>query len=756
MFKPKHRRRVDSVYPTESNVNKPNTDSMQRLISYLNHRPIKIVKVSDYMEKRTRVDAQKNITSNLNIALYIIEEILKECDTVLNEFISRGLILLSIINTSTDITIQAHSARVFVLICSIIDENSLSVHYNDDNFEELIRDYERYSFQIYQNKTRESLERVEYLYEILKDVIGTKGRPGRGIIDFIVDSSLVLNLEERQPMEIIEITIKISEAIFSIAVLSGMALEGFNKDVKSTRLELMVYFIVMGLKEENFFESKKDAKPEVSVSLNRKVRADILCIFFHYMLNKAILIVYKKIMNLFIKKIVIEKEVERDLSFQLLKMLTDFSPSERLPSILNEFIYFLKEESVEPGKKVSICIYMQYVMNKNPRFPSFEITELTNEIITLLEREDTTQELFDSFSFLLTGIALCPAYWKYSYMVLVFIIQRFFLDSNSTPTNETAPMALKKEAYRKAIWDICIRIVKCITEENLQLDNSKRLNKIPSALLDGLLQLCLDSSQVYRKYSTRTLYICLKGCPPNTWKGERKGCMTTVENEYISQMRATMFLECLENNKNESYDNIFNVISIIANTGCSVSIYILVSALSKLLKRELNDKGYVQRSIMKILLDLCIKNELDEGLSYISEFCEWKSQDDGFIRKQTEDAEEEKAFIMKDTNDDFDIGIILKELIENENACPMHPKEKAVKQYVPQIDLEDNDSNTNLNDEDILSESMLSGLDGETVQKDIATECEPKQEKESLFQQILKQKIEKKRNKAKDLLEKDY
>ncbi|OIR57529.1 MAG: uncharacterized protein A8A55_1703 [Amphiamblys sp. WSBS2006] len=683
MFSPKHQRRVDAVYPRRKPYDVCVAEKLMVLVSYINHRPVKIAKVSSYLERKTRTDVQYRRGGHLRITLHVINTILRECREVVGEFTSSVLKLLSIINGAEELDILTHSAETFSFVCALIHGHMLHVHYHNDVFESVVRDYGKKTYGELRKRAAISTEEVRGAYESAQRMVSDSSRLGSESTEIQLPEDMLERIEDWTAAKKSQVGSTVASGVFLLALQSGIGLEGFTEKTKDSRISFYVSTILSNIHErEDFFCTIRTVQRVLSLSAERNFSQRMAVVFLAEIFTKAAIETYRRVVLCFIEKAVIEEGLSRDSVFIFLRMTIDLSPAKNLPSILTSFLVFLRSKEVENSKKLEICIYMQYVLNSTGEFVSFNITELIGEVLSLLRQECGTKELCDSFSLLTTGIVLSSMYWTYCYEVVGFILQKTFMEQ----TDATQPSE-EGVVYKRAVWRICMKIGRCI-EGQCKKDGERRL-VVPASLLDTLLALCLDYNPVYRRHATEILFFCLRSCPPTTWKEPRGGCLSQAGLSYVSQTRATMFLQFLESNHQSNYIAIYFVFSLLLEVPCQRSILLLASVFWTLQQRKLSHQVFAEKIIgclFRKLGDVCGSPEAQEYIR--SCFAEKNAMADINLSKMSlEDWNEEEEAQKEPPARKFEIEVLFSMLQNTEKSCSVHGGEDVLFLYMPQSDL---------------------------------------------------------------------
>lgn len=118
----KHQKLILQCYPPGKGVDKkPNPLELSYLLYYASTRRVKLQKVIDFLDRKTKSDAGSNKSGNLQVTLAIVSALIEKCADNLNVFAAQVCsILTSILNTG-DLALCKSLVATYGVLCSKLD-----------------------------------------------------------------------------------------------------------------------------------------------------------------------------------------------------------------------------------------------------------------------------------------------------------------------------------------------------------------------------------------------------------------------------------------------------------------------------------------------------------------------------------------------------------------------------------------------------------------------------------------------------------
>ncbi|ORX91725.1 hypothetical protein K493DRAFT_339205 [Basidiobolus meristosporus CBS 931.73] len=123
----KHAKLIENCYPRQTSQKGPKPSETSYLIYYASSRPVKLLKVARYLERRVAQDASRKKFTDIEVSLAIWNELLQGCARDVNLFAKGVLSSLEIVLKIGAYESTLAAVQTFSLFCSNYDGTSLGI-----------------------------------------------------------------------------------------------------------------------------------------------------------------------------------------------------------------------------------------------------------------------------------------------------------------------------------------------------------------------------------------------------------------------------------------------------------------------------------------------------------------------------------------------------------------------------------------------------------------------------------------------------
>ncbi|KAK9768456.1 plasma membrane localization protein, partial [Basidiobolus ranarum] len=123
----KHAKLIENCYPRQTTQKGPKPSETSYLIFYASSRPVKLLKVARYLEKRVAHDANRRKLTDVEVSLAIWNELLRGCTRDVNLFAKGVLNSITMVLKTEVYDSMVAAVQTFCLFCSTYDGSSLGI-----------------------------------------------------------------------------------------------------------------------------------------------------------------------------------------------------------------------------------------------------------------------------------------------------------------------------------------------------------------------------------------------------------------------------------------------------------------------------------------------------------------------------------------------------------------------------------------------------------------------------------------------------